>query len=222
VTGDAAVLVDLKTLIKQGLPWAIGVTLLAMTVLLFTMTGSLVVPLKAALANAVSLGATFGVLSAIFEHGFLAGPLHTLTLGGLDPFMSVIIFAFAFGLSVDYEVFLLSRVKEFVDQGDPTDVAVRRGLQHTGRIITSAALVVVIVFACFAGAQSGEIEQLGIGLSVAVFVDATVVRCLLVPSTMTLLGRWVWWAPSWLRRLRGRGGHAGTPALDRARDGVMH
>ncbi|HET6215274.1 MAG TPA: MMPL family transporter [Micromonosporaceae bacterium] len=216
VTGDAAVLVDLLALIRSGLPWAIGLTLLAMTVLLFAMTGSVVVPVKAALANAVSLGATFGVMSAVFEHGFLAGPLHTRTLGGLDPFMMVIIFAFAFGLSVDYEVFLLARIKEYVDRGMDTNTAVRRGLQHTGRIITSAALVVVIVLACFGGAQTGEIEQLGIGLSVAVFVDATVVRCLLVPTTMTLLGRWVWWAPAWLQRLRtrvGRGEHPLTPAV---------
>ena len=112
----------------------------------------------------------------------------------------MIVFAFAFGLSMDYEVFLLGRIKEYVDAGVPTDTAVRRGLQHTGRVITSAALLMVIVFGCFAAARIGNIEQIGLGLTVAVLIDATVVRCLLVPATMTLLGRWNWWAPAWLRR----------------------
>jgi RND superfamily putative drug exporter len=116
----------------------------------------------------------------------------------------VILFAFAFALSMDYEVFLLGRVKEYVDAGDDTDTAVRRGLQHTGRVITSAALLMVIVFGCFAAAKMGSIEQIGLGLTTAVLIDATVVRCLLVPATMTLLGRWNWWAPAPLRRLHRR------------------
>jgi RND superfamily putative drug exporter len=101
-------------------------------------------------------------------------------------------------------VFLLGRVKEYVERGWDTDTAVRRGLQHTGRIITSAALLMVIVFACFAAAQMGTIEQVGLGLAVAVLIDATIVRCLLVPATMTLLGRWNWWAPAPLKRLHER------------------
>jgi putative drug exporter of the RND superfamily len=204
VTGDAAVLVDFERLLLAGLPWAIGVSVLAMVVLLFAMTGSLVVPVKAVLANVISLGAAFGVMNAVFEHGWLSGPLHTLTVGGLDPFVIVIVFAFAFGLSMDYEVFLLGRIKEYVDRGWDTDTAVRRGLQHTGRTITSAALLMVVVFGCFAGARMGSIEEIGLGLSVAVLVDATIVRCLLVPATMTLLGRWNWWAPAPLRRLHER------------------
>jgi RND superfamily putative drug exporter len=204
VTGDVAVLVDLLNLIKSALPAAVGVTLLAMVALLFAMTGSLVVPIKAILANAVSLGATFGVLTAVFEHGFGSNLLDTLTVGSLNPFVIVIVFAFAFGLSMDYEVFLLGRIKEYVDAGVPTDAAVRRGLQHTGRVITSAALLMVIVFSCFAAARMGNIEQIGLGLTVAVLIDATIVRCLLVPATMTLLGRWNWWAPAPLRRLHTR------------------
>ncbi|MFF5225930.1 MMPL family transporter [Dactylosporangium sp. NPDC000521] len=204
VTGDAAVLVDLVGLIIDDLPLALGITLTAMLVLLFAMTGSLVVPVKAILANVVSLGATLGVMVAVFEHGRLAGVLGTLTVGGLDPFVVVILFAFAFALSMDYEVFLLGRIKEYVDGGDDTDTAVRRGLQHTGRVITSAALLMVIVFGCFAAAQMGSIEQIGVGLTTAVLIDATVVRCLLVPATMTLLGRWNWWAPGPLRRLHRR------------------
>lgn len=204
VTGDAAVLVDLVGLIIDDLPLALGITLTAMLVLLFAMTGSVVVPVKAILANVVSLGATLGVMVAVFEHGWLSGVLGTLTVGGLDPFIVVILFAFAFALSMDYEVFLLGRVKEYVDAGDDTDVAVRRGLQHTGRVITSAALLMIIVFGCFAAAKMGSIEQIGLGLATAVFIDATVVRCLLVPATMTLLGRWNWWAPPPLRRLHRR------------------
>ena len=154
----------------------------------------------------------------MFEHGWLSGPLDTLTIGGLDPFVIVIIFAFAFGLSVDYEIFLLGRIKEYADRGNDSDTAVRRGLQHTGRIITSAALLMVVVFACFAGARMGSIEEIGIGLAVAVLVDATIVRCLLVPATMTLLGRWNWWAPAWLKRLRERLGFGGHPPEDDATD----
>ena len=201
VTGDAAVLGDLMGLISEGLPAAIGITVFAMLALLFAMTGSLVVPLKAIIANLVSLGATFGVLTAVFRFGFGADLLDTLTVGSLNPFVVVIIFAFAFGLSMDYEVFLLARIKEYVDAGVPTDTAVRRGLQHTGQVITSAALLMVIVFGCFAAARIGNIEQIGLGLAVAVLIDATVVRCLLVPATMTLLGPWNWWAPAWLHRL---------------------
>ncbi|GIF98120.1 putative membrane protein [Catellatospora citrea] len=206
VTGDAAMLGDLMDILGDGLPWAVGVTLLAMIALLFAMTGSLVVPVKAILANVVSLGATFGVLTAVFGEGFASGLLDTLTVGALNPFVVVLVFAFAFGLSMDYEVFLLARIKEYIDAEVDTDTAVRRGLQHTGRVITSAALLMVIVFGCFAAARIGNIEQIGLGLAVAVLIDATVVRCLLVPATMTLLGRWNWWAPRWLSRLHSRVG----------------
>ncbi|MDT5036334.1 MAG: putative drug exporter of the superfamily [Micromonosporaceae bacterium] len=201
VTGDAARLVDLKELLARGMPWAVGIAVLAMLVLLVAMTGSVVVPLKAIAANVLSLAATVGIMTVIFVHGWLSGPLHTLTVPGLDPFVTVIIVAFAFGLSMDYEVFLLSRIKEQVDAGVDSQEAVRRGLQSSGRIITSAALLMMIVFACFGGARMGAIEELGIGLTVAVLIDATIVRCLLVPATMTLLGRWNWWSPAPLRAL---------------------
>jgi RND superfamily putative drug exporter len=206
VTGSAAVLVDMLATLRASLPWAVLVTLGAMMVLLFLMTGSIVVPIKAIAMAVVSLGATFGVLVGVFQHGWLAGLLDTETIGGLSPFVLGLVFAFAFGLSMDYEVFLLSRVKEYVDSGQQTDMAVRRGLQHTGRIITSAALLMLVVFACFGAAKVGDIEEVGIGLFVAVLVDATIVRCLLVPATMSLLGRWNWWAPGPLRRVYDRYG----------------
>jgi RND superfamily putative drug exporter len=216
VTGEAAFLIDLLDVLEDGLPLALATTVLAMVVLLFLMTGSLVVPVKAILANVVSLGATFGLLVAVFEFGYGSSLLNTLTIGGLSPFIIVIVFAFAFGLSMDYEVFLLGRIKEYVDRGEDSDTAVRRGLQHTGRIITSAALLMIIVFVCFAFAEIGQIEEVGLGLTVAVLIDATVVRCLLVPATMTLLGKWNWWAPAPLKRLHAKLGLADTPMQPRS------
>jgi RND superfamily putative drug exporter len=190
VTGDAAIHKDLIGLLLHRLPYAIGLTFIAMVLLLFAMTGSIVVPLKAVLMNVVSLGATFGVLNAVFEHGVLSGLLHTTTVSGISPFVMVTVFAFAFGLSMDYEVFLLARVKEQVDAGASTDAAVRHGLQRSGRIITSAALLMVVVFSCFIIGRIGNVQQIGLGLAVAV-----------VPATMTLLGRFNWWAPAPLTRL---------------------
>jgi len=147
----------------------------------------------------VSTGATFGIMVAVFQNGLLAGPLGLLRVSGLSPFNLAVIFAFAFGLSMDYEVFLLSRIKERHDAGAPNDVAVRDGLRRTGRIITSAAACMVIVFACFVISHVADVQQIGLGLVLAVLIDATIVRCLLVPAAMTLLGRRNWWAPSWLR-----------------------
>ena len=198
VIGPAATLHDLNGKITARLPEAVSVTVIAMWVLMMLMTGSVVVPLKALLMNVLSLGATFGVLVAIFQDGWLSGPLSTLTVGGLSPFVIVIVTAFAVGLSMDYELFLLGRIKEYVDAGEPNDVAVRRGLQHTGRTITCAAGLMLIVFAVFGAAKIGDIEEVGIGLFTAVLIDSTLVRCLLVPAIMTLLGRWNWWAP-WSR-----------------------
>lgn len=206
VIGDAAVLVDTLAVIRHALPVGIAITVLAMLTLLFAMTGSVVVPVKAVLANVVSLGATFGVMVAVFEHGYGAGLLNMLVVDGLDPFIIVIVVAFAFGLSMDYEVFLLGRIKEYVNAGHDSDTAVRRGLQHTGRIITSAALLMIIVFVCFASGRTGSVQQLGLGLTLSVLIDATIVRCLLVPATMTLLGGANWWAPGPLRRLHERFG----------------
>jgi RND superfamily putative drug exporter len=195
VTGDAAVLDDVVGLIDSRLPWAIAVTVVAMFVLLFLMTGSFIVPLKAIVMNTLSLGAAAGVMNLVFQHGVGGGFLHTLTTGSLDPFVVVGVLAFAFGLSMDYEVFLLSRVKEYVDAGAPTDVAVRRALQRTGRVITSAALLMVVVFGCFLVGRTYNTQQIGLGLAAAIAIDATLVRCVLVPATMTLLGKWNWWAP---------------------------
>jgi RND superfamily putative drug exporter len=204
VTGDAAILVDFNTEVSRAIPWALGLVVLATFCLLFLMTGSVLVPAKALVMNTLSLCATFGALVWIFPDGHLSGLLGFTPTGGLETWVPVIVFAFAFGLSMDYEVFLLSRVKELYDAGYSNDEAVVLGLQRSGRIITSAALLVVIVFAGFAAGKMLGVKEMGLALAVAVAIDATLVRCLLVPATMTLLGDWNWWAPQPLRRLHDR------------------
>jgi RND superfamily putative drug exporter len=206
VTGDAAVLVDFKHEVGARTPWALALVALATFVLLFTMTGSLLVPLKALVMNTLSLGASFGALVLIFQDGHLSNLLQFDSTGGLETWVPVLVFAFAFGLSMDYEVFLLARVKELYDSGLSNNEAVEVGLQRSGRIITSAALLVIIVFAGFASGKMLSIKELGVAMSIAVAVDATLVRCLLVPATMTLLGDANWWAPGPLRRLHDRFG----------------
>jgi RND superfamily putative drug exporter len=201
VTGQAAILVDFTEQLRDDVPIALLFVVLATLILLFLLTGSVLIPIKALLMNLLSLGATFGILVLIFQDGRFESILGFSSTGGIEATLPVIIFAFAFGLSMDYEVFLLSRIKEFHDQGYDNDDSVRLGLQRTGRIITSAALLIIIVFLGFALGDLLAIKQNGIALATAVFIDATLVRIILVPATMTLLGEWNWWAPKPLRRL---------------------
>jgi RND superfamily putative drug exporter len=204
VGGDPAEIVDFRRSIASRLPLAIGIVVASTFVLLFLMTGSVLVPLKAIVMNVLSLGATFGALVWVFQDGHLSGLLGFDPPGSLDFVMPVIVFVFGFGLSMDYEVFLLARIREvWLETGD-SDRAVAVGLQRSGRIITSAALLIVIVFAGFAAGEIVPLKQLGLGLALAVVVDATIVRTLLVPATMTLLGRRNWWAPQPLARLHNR------------------
>ncbi len=224
VGGVAAATLDVRAMLAERVPIAIAVVVLATLVLLFAMTGSIAIPIKAVVMNVLSLGASFGALVWVFQDGNLSGLLGFDPVGSVDLWLPVIIFLFAFGLSMDYEVFLLGRIKEIHDRTGDNDLAVSAGLQSTGRIITSAALLIVVVFAGFAAGETLTIKQLGVGLALAVIVDATVVRTLLVPATMKLLGEWNWWAPAPLRRLHGWIGlheppsvPAGdTPADDRA------
>jgi RND superfamily putative drug exporter len=206
VTGSSALLVDFLDGTKQRAPYAVALVVLATFVLLFLMTGSVLVPLKALLMNVASLGASFGVVVWVFQDGHLRGLLGFTPVGGIETTLPSLLLAFGFGLAMDYEVFLLSRIKELYDSGVPNDEAVARGLQRSGRIITSAALVVVVVFAGFVFGDLLIIKETGLALAVAVAVDATLVRILLVPATMTLLGEWNWWAPGPLRRLHARFG----------------
>jgi RND superfamily putative drug exporter len=206
VGGIAAELIDIKTRLTERLPFAALMVITATLVLLFLMTGSIVVPIKAVIMNILSLGASFGALAWIFQDGHLSGVLGFDSVGALDLWMPVLILIFAFGLSMDYEVFLLSRIKEVHDETGDNDLAVAVGLQRSGRIITSAAALIVIVFAGFAAGEVLAIKQLGVGLAIAVLVDATIVRTLLVPATMKLLGERNWWAPAPLRRFHQRFG----------------
>ena len=212
VTGSAASLVDFKHRIASRLPWAIGLIALATFILLFLMTGSVLIPIKAVLMNTLSLGAVFGALVWIFQDGHLAGLLGFQAFGAIELWVPVVVFVFAFGLSMYYEVFLLSRIKEAYDESGDTNHAVATGLQRSGRIITSAAFAVVIVFLGFAAGHSLGIKEFGLALAIAVIVDATLVRCILVPATMTLLGRANWWAPTALRRVHQRFGLHEAPA----------
>ncbi len=217
VTGDAAELADYQATIRDRLPLAVALVVLATFVLLFLFTGSVVVPVKAIVMNVLSLGATFGALVWVFQDGHLAGLLGAEGSGALDPTVPVLTFAITFGLSMDYEVFLLSRIKEAWDETGDNDQAVALGLQRSGRIVTSAALLLVVVYAGFMAAGMLTIKQIGLGTVLAVLLDATVVRMLLVPATMKLMGRWNWWAPGPLRRLHRRVGLAErpSPALSR-------
>ena len=220
VGGPAAELLDVKAKLTARLPVAAAMVVLATLVLLFMMTGSLVVPLKAVLMNILSLGASFGAMVWIFQQGHLSGPLGFDSVGALDLWMPVLILIFAFGLSMDYEVFLLSRIKEVHDQTGDNDLAVAVGLQRSGRIITSAAALIVVVFAGFATGEVLAVKQLGVGLAIAVIVDATLVRTLLVPATMKLLGERNWWAPAPLRRFHQRHGLHEAPSVSPAVHGT--
>ena len=212
VTGTAAFLIDFEQQITERLPYALLLIALATFALLFLMTGSVLVPIKALIMNLLSLGATFGALVWIFQDGHLSGLLGFTAFGAIEVWVPVVVFVFAFGLSMDYEVFLLSRIKECHDEGCDSDTAVAHGLQRSGRIITSAAALVMIVFLGFAAGSSLGIKEMGLALAIAVAVDATLVRCLLVPATMTLLGNANWWAPAPLRRIYDRFGMREAPA----------
>jgi len=204
VTGRAAVQVDFVQALAERLWWAVGIVAAATLLLLFLMTGSVIIPVKALLTNAVSLAATLGVLVWVFQEGNLAGPLGFISTGGIETYVVALVIAFAFGLAMDYEVFLLSRIKELHDSGHSNDESVRLGLQRSGRIITSAAAIIIVVFTGFVFGELLVIKEVGLSLAVAVFIDATLVRMLLVPATMTLLGRANWWAPRFLRPVHRR------------------
>lgn len=206
VTGQAAGQMDFLDSMVRGAPYAVGLVVLGTLVLLFLMTGSLVIPVKALLLNVISLGAALGVVVWIFQEGHLEGLLDFSSVGAIESMVPFLVLAFGFGLSMDYEVFLLSRITEFHTAGMDNDRSVSLGLQRTGRIITSAALLIVIVFGGFIAGNILIIKQMGVALVAAVVIDATLVRMLLVPATMTLLGRWNWWAPGPLRRLHDRFG----------------
>ena len=197
VGGTAARQIDFIDSMAERAPWAIAIVVLAVFVLLLGMTGSLVVPLKALIINTFSLIASLGATSWLFEHGYLGLP----KTPGMQTFIVACLVAFGFGLAMDYEVFLLARICEYWEAGHDNDDAVARGLQRSGRIITSAAAIIIAVFLGFVSGDMISIKEIGVGLAIMVAADATLVRLLLVPATMTVLGRWNWWAPAPVRRV---------------------
>jgi trehalose monomycolate/heme transporter len=206
VGGTTAGLVDELASLGSTLPWMALLVCLSTFVLLFLAFGSVVLPVKAIVMNVLSLGATFGVVVWIFQWGHLSGLLQFTSTGSIDPTMPILMAAIIFGLSMDYEVFLLSRIRERYDQTGDNTAAVAAGLQRTGGLITSLALLLIIVVGAFSASGITFIKLMGVGMIVALIVDATVVRVLLVPATMRLLGQANWWAPRPLRRLYARYG----------------
>ena len=214
VEGDAAELVDSKAAIYDRLPIALAIVVGATAILLFVAFGSVLVPVKAILLNLLSLTATFGAMVWIFQDGNLSGVLDFTATGQLDVVMPILMFCIAFGLSMDYEVFLLSRIKEEYDRTGDNARSVATGLAKTGRLITAAALVLAISFAAFGTSGMSFMKLMGVGLALAIMMDATVVRGLLVPAFMRLAGRANWWAPAPLHRLRQRWSRHEMPTKD--------
>jgi uncharacterized membrane protein YdfJ with MMPL/SSD domain len=206
--GSTADFVDLKESLVDHMPLAALIIVLATLVVLFLMTGSVVLPLKALVMNVLTLSATFGLLVLIFQDGRLEGLLDYTSQGALEATQPIVLMAVAFGLSTDYGVFLLSRIKEARDRGASNREAVASGLERTGRIVTAAAVLFCVAIGAFATSEIIFIKEVGIGTALAVLIDATIVRALLVPSLMELLGNWNWWAPRPLRRLHARVGLA--------------
>ncbi len=206
VSGAAAQLVDSKTAIFGLVPLALGIIALATFILLFLMTGSVLVPIKAIVLNVLSLGATFGAMVWVFQNGNGAELLNFTSTGTLDTSIPVLMFCIAFGLSMDYEVFLLSRIKEEHDRTGDTRAAVAVGLQKTGKIMTAAAGVLAVTFIAFSTSQVTFIKMMGLGLTIAILMDATLVRGVLVPAFMRLAGEANWWAPPFMRKLHNRFG----------------
>ena len=204
VAGQTASYLDLEHSLGAHLPAVLAVVVAATLIVLFVMTGSVVLPIKAVLMNALNLSAVFGILVLIFQHGNLQGLLGYHSLGALDATQPILLFAIGFGLATDYGVFLLSRIKEAHDAGAPNSEAVALGLERTGRIVTAAALLFAVAVGAFATSQIVFIKELGIGTALTVLLDASLIRALLVPSLMQLLGSANWWAPRPLRRLHER------------------
>jgi uncharacterized membrane protein YdfJ with MMPL/SSD domain len=197
VTGDAAYTLDIVDFYARGMPLVMAFVLALSFALLLVAFRSIVIPIKAILLNLLSTGAAFGLLVLVFQDGWLHEQLG-FKPGPIESFIPVFIFTILFGLSMDYHVFILTRIKEARDHGLSSNEAVARGISITSGTVTSAAAIMVVVFAVFVTLELTIIKQLGFGLAVAVFLDATIVRSVLLPATMRLLGEWNWWLPSWL------------------------
>jgi len=210
VGGATADFVDFQGSLVRHLPIAFAIIVVATLVILFLMTGSVVLPIKSLIMNVLNLSAVFGLLVLIFQDGRLESVLDYSSSGAIEQTMPILLFAVAFGLSTDYAVFLLSRIKEARDNGASDSESVAIGLERTGRIVTAAALLFAVAIGAFATSKVIFIKQNGVGTALAVLIDASIIRALLVPSLMELLGKWNWWAPAPLRRLYERWGISET------------
>ncbi|MGC1165584.1 MAG: MMPL family transporter, partial [Solirubrobacterales bacterium] len=206
VSGATADFIDFQSSLGEHMPIALAIVIVATLVILFLMTGSVILPIKSLIMNFLNLSAVFGLLVLIFQDGRLEGTLDYTSPGAIEQTMPILLFAVAFGLSTDYAVFLLSRIKEARDNGASDSECVAIGLERTGRIVTAAALLFAVAMGAFATSEIIFIKENGVGTALAVLIDASIIRALLVPSLMELLGKWNWWAPAPLRRLHDRFG----------------
>ena len=215
VTGFTAGSKDFNDVMRSHLPLVFAFVLALAFILLLVTFRSIVIPIKAIVLNLLSVGAAYGVLEARLPGRATARACSaTSSLGGITSWLPLFLFVILFGLSMDYHVFILSRIREAVDRGERTEDAVAHGIKSTAGVVTSAAVVMVAVFAIFATLSMLEFKQMGVGLAVAVLIDATIVRAVLLPATMKLLGDWNWYLPkrlSWLPRL------AHEPRVERAK-----
>jgi RND superfamily putative drug exporter len=201
VGGLQAGATDYSNYTAERLPVFIGLVLLLSFLLLMLVFHSVLVPLKAVIMNLLSIGAAYGVIVAVFQWGWLKDLIGVANAGPVEAWAPMMLFAIVFGLSMDYEVFLLSRMREEYDRTGNNATAVADGLAATARVITAAAAIMILVFSAFVLGDDRAIKLFGFGLAVAVFLDATIVRLILVPATMELLGDWNWWMPKWLDRI---------------------
>jgi RND superfamily putative drug exporter len=198
-TGGPPGIVDFSDYMAERLPWFIGAVLVLSFLLLLVVFHSIVVPIKAVIMNMLSIGAAFGATVAVFQWG-IGADLIGIEEGPIDAWIPMMLFAIVFGLSMDYEVFLLTRIREEYDRSGDSQQAVADGLAATGRVISAAAAIMVCVFGSFVLGADRSLKLFGFGLAVAVFIDATIVRLVLVPAAMELMGNANWWAPRWLVR----------------------
>ena len=204
VAGETAAYLDLEHSLAVHLPAVLAIVVVTTVIILFLMTGSVVLPIKAVIMNGLGLCAMFGILVLVFQDGNLEGLLSYRSLGALDATQPILLFAVGFGLATDYGVFLLSRIKEARDAGASDRDAVAIGLERTGRVVTAAALLFAVALGAFSTSEIVFVKELGLGAVVAVLIDASIIRALLVPALMVLLGPLNWWAPRPLRRLYDR------------------
>jgi RND superfamily putative drug exporter len=219
VGGQAAQFHDQQSSIATSLPLALAILALSTLLILWLMTGSVILPIKALAMNALTVGAALGLLVLVFQDGRFTGPLSYTSQGGIESTDFLVLAAIVFGLSTDYGVFLLTRIKEAHDRGLANREAVATGLQRTGRVVTAGAIMVAVALGAFATSHVVFIKELGLGTAAAVLIDAFVIRALLVPALMALLEDWNWWSPAPLRRLHARLniGEEGTPAAPAVR-----